>query len=380
MSDPPHLLIVGGGLAGGLAALALAERRPDLDVRLVEREESLGGNHVWSFFDSDVAREDLPLLAPLIVQRWEDHAVRFPKRRRRLDGRYQSITSDRFHTHLHERLGERILHADVAELRSDGITLADGTEIAVRAVLDARGLAHAPDGLTCGWQKFVGQMIEVAGGHGLTAPVIMDATVDQSDGYRFVYLLPFDETRVFVEDTYYQDEPALDRRILSQRIGAYAASQGWNDHRVLHEEQGVLPVVIGGDFDTFWPPDDPVARAGVAGGFFHPLTSYSLPSAVRFASWLADAAPCDGARLAALTRDWARMEWRDARFYRLLGKMLFRAADPPDRYRIFQRFYGLPDGLIERFYAGKSTLADKARILAGKPPVSITRAIRALME
>ena len=60
--------------------------------------------------------------------------------------------------------------------------------------------------------------------------------------------------------------------------------------------------------------------------------------------------------------------------------MLFRAADPPQRYRILERFYRLPEPLIARFYAGRSTLADRVRILAGKPPVSVGRAIAAMME
>ena len=58
--------------------------------------------------------------------------------------------------------------------------------------------------------------------------------------------------------------------------------------------------------------------------------------------------------------------------------MLFGAAEPAKRYRIFQRFYRLPQPLIERFYAGRSTAGDKIRILAGKPPVPVTRAVQAL--
>ena len=50
----PDLIILGGGLAGGLVALALASKRPDLGVVIVEAGETLGGNHVWSFFDADV--------------------------------------------------------------------------------------------------------------------------------------------------------------------------------------------------------------------------------------------------------------------------------------------------------------------------------------
>jgi len=60
--------------------------------------------------------------------------------------------------------------------------------------------------------------------------------------------------------------------------------------------------------------------------------------------------------------------------------MLFGAANPPERYRILQRFYRLPAPLIARFYAGRSTLADRLRILAGRPPVSLRRALAAMME
>jgi lycopene beta-cyclase len=60
--------------------------------------------------------------------------------------------------------------------------------------------------------------------------------------------------------------------------------------------------------------------------------------------------------------------------------MLFSAADPSDRYKVLQRFYRLPKPLIERFYAGKLQARDKARILVGKPPVPIRRAMNCVNE
>jgi lycopene beta-cyclase len=60
--------------------------------------------------------------------------------------------------------------------------------------------------------------------------------------------------------------------------------------------------------------------------------------------------------------------------------MLFGAADPPQRFKVLQRFYRLPAPLIARFYSGQSTWADRVRILAGKPPVAISRAIKVLKE
>ena len=62
----------------------------------------------------------------------------------------------------------------------------------------------------------------------------------------------------------------------------------------------------------------------------------------------------------------------------MLTKMLFAAARPEQRYRMLERFYRLPQPLIERFYAGRSTPADALRILAGKPPVPISSALASL--
>ena len=96
MSAPAPLTILGGGLAGGLIAFALAQRRPDVAVRLVERGESLGGNHVWSFFDSDIAAEDRWLVEPFVTHRWPDYEVRFPAHTRVIGAAYNSIESERF--------------------------------------------------------------------------------------------------------------------------------------------------------------------------------------------------------------------------------------------------------------------------------------------
>ncbi|MDX3911748.1 MAG: lycopene beta-cyclase CrtY [Sphingobium sp.] len=374
------LAIVGGGLAGGLVALAIAERHPSVRILLIEREGTMGGNHVWSFFDGDVEDANRWLVDPLIAHRWADgHEVRFPGYHRTLPTPYNSITSARFDTHLQNMLGDRIVRGKAVRLTPDAVMLEDGREIAAKCVMDARGGGDVSV-LECGWQKFVGQTLRLSAPHGLTRPIIMDATVAQIDGYRFVYLLPTGEREIFVEDTYYSDGLELAVEAIRTRIGEYAKAQGWVIERVVHEETGVLPVVHGGDFDALWPSADPMARAGVRGGLFHPMTGYSLPDAVAFALHMAERWPLEGDSLANESRTWAKRHWASGGYYRLLGKMLFRAADPASRYRIFQRFYRLPPALIQRFYAGRSTLADKARILCGRPPVPISRALKALMR
>jgi lycopene beta-cyclase len=84
------------------------------------------------------------------------------------------------------------------------------------------------------------------------------------------------------------------------------------------------------------------------------------------------------AGLARFREDSARAVWTRAGFARTLAAMLLGAAAPIDRYRVLERFYRQPRPLIERFSAGRATLADKARILAGRPPVPVGRAMATL--
>ncbi|HKY82132.1 MAG TPA: lycopene beta-cyclase CrtY, partial [Sphingobium sp.] len=326
------LAIVGGGLAGSLVALAFARLRPDVCLVLIERDGTLGGNHIWSFFDGDVGARDRWLIDPMIAHRWpQGYEVRFPAYRRRIDTPYNSMTSAALDAHVRQILGDRVVtDAAVQSVEPQRILLADGRTVTARAVLDTLG-GRDFAALRCGWQKFVGHALRLRAPHGVDRPVIMDATVEQIDGYRFIYLLPWDDQTLFVEDTYYSDGPELDIPALDARIATYAAGAGWDVETILHRESGALPVVHGGDFDRFWPREDGIARGGVHAGLFHPMTGYSLPDAVAFALWVVDQ-PLEG--LAAATRGRAAAHWRAGRFYRLLAKMLFHAATPENRWPI----------------------------------------------
>ncbi|WP_419722986.1 lycopene beta-cyclase CrtY [Sphingobium aquiterrae] len=361
--------------------MAMTARHPQARILLVEQGATLGGNHLWSFFDGDLAPDEAELVAPIVTHRWpKGHVVRFPGFARTLDTPYNSIASTSLDAHLRTLANVAILtDAPVATLTPDSATLEDGRHITAHAVIDARGGGDLSV-LDCGWQKFVGQRFRLAAPHGLERPVIMDADVAQQGGYRFVYLLPMSATDIFVEDTYYSDDGALDTPAIRARIAAYAQARGWRVDAIVHEEQGIIPVVHGGDFDRFWPGSDGIARAGTRAGLFHPLTGYSLPDAAAFARAIAEVWPMDGTALARWSRARAARHWRAGGYYRLLGRMLFRAAAPDQRWRIFARFYRLSPALVGRFYAGRSTIFDKARILCGRPPVPIRAAMHALMN
>lgn len=372
--------IAGGGLSGALIALALAEKRPDLDIRLVEGDAHFGGNHIWSFFGSDVADPHRWLVAPLIAHGWKGYDVAFPGHARTLPQSYYSVTSERLDQIVRARIpADRLMtEARILATSPTKVVLGNGDRIDARGVIDARGAGDLSL-LQCGWQKFVGRGFELREPHGLVRPIVMDATVAQIDGYRFVYVLPFSDTEVFVEDTYYSDGPELDVGTITGRVLDYVGAKGWTVASETRSEAGVLPVTIAGDFHAYWQSGgNRVAKAGVRAGLFHPTTGYSFPDAVRLACKLADATDYSADALHKLAYAHARSAWRSRGFYRTLDAMLFRAATPDERYKVLERFYRLPPPLIARFYAGKSSAGDMARVLSGRPPVPVGRAMQAI--
>lgn len=374
------LILVGGGLAAGLIAWRLALDRPDLRVAVVERDGRIGGRHTWSFFDGDVSEADRAWLRPATAHRWEaGYDVFFHGLNRSLRTPYNSLASDRLHDAVAPLLAGRLIAGEAIEVAPDRVTLSDGRILTATGVIDARGPAATPH-LDLGWQVFLGRTLKLTEPHGLTRPTIMDATVGQGDAYRFVYLLPFDETTVLVEDTCYADAPTLDRDLIRTRIDAYARSRGWAVEAVVAEEEGVLPIVLDGDIDGFWTEGETVARVGLAAALFHPTTGYSLPDAVATARMIAGMSDLSSAALRAATEARSKSLWADRAFYRLLDRMLFRAAEPGERWKVLRRFYGLPEGIVRRFYAGRSTALDKVRLLAGKPPVPVVKALRQMRE
>ena len=152
---PVDLAILGGGLAGGLVALALTQRRPEVRLAVIE-QTGLGGNHVWSHFARDVEPSAEWLVEPLISYQWPAYDVAFPAHRRTLEVPYRSITSERFAAVLRDQVPPevfvdgRVLAAEPGQVR-----LVDGRKLAAAAVLDARGPGDVAT-LDLGWQKFVG--------------------------------------------------------------------------------------------------------------------------------------------------------------------------------------------------------------------------------
>lgn len=360
-----RLIIAGGGLSGLLTAWRCLTLIPDLSVDLFELSDQIGGDHTWSFNHSDIPRALQAWFAPFIAHRWPRYDVRFPSRTRTLDIEYCTGNSNTLRACVQPLIEAGRLRVHLNQRAPTG-----GDE----TVIDATGFKSRQDEFA-GWQKFVGRVIKTHAPHGVDHPVIMNATVPQIDGYRFVYLLPFSEHELLVEDTYFSDTPDLSENEIGSRIDDYIDRHGWSDHRLIKSEKGVLPMMMATD------RRDDSAQIGLGGGFAVAATGFTVPHAVEVADVIAQAVRADGVNAvrAAIADHRARHIGRE-RYARLLNRMFFRAANPEKRYIVLQRFYGLREGLIRRFYRNDLRWHDKLRILIGKPPVPVLKALKNFSE
>jgi lycopene beta-cyclase len=371
-------ILIGGGLSSCLLALALFEGRPGARVALVEQQGRLGGNHLWCFHAGDVTG-DAGFVTPLVTRRWPSYEVRFPELRRTLDEPYGAVTSDRLHDVVtrafSQRPGSRLLLSRTAqEVSARRVLLDSGDELLGGVVIESRGPAAFDSSAGAAYQKFWGLELELERPTSLQTPLLMDALVPQRDGFRFMYALPLASRRVLLEDTYFSDTPALDGPRLEAEIMHYAGQLGSVVTRIVRRESGVLPLPTRPP--TFAPlADDAALPAGYQGGWFHPVTGYSFPLAVRLARAIAGAAP---EQLRA--RVWPallREQRSQFRFGVLLNRLLFSAFAPEQRGGAIERFYRLPAESVRRFYALSLTQTDRLRLLCGRPPrgFSLPRAL-----
>ena len=355
------LLIAGGGLAGSLVALAMAKKRPEVPILLVEEGESFGGGRTALLFESEIEEDDRWVVEPLLEHVWEGYYVAFPEQSRKLKGRCFALRPADI-----DRLVRETLRPDqyrtgtkAVAVRDDELVLLGGERIKADAALDARGAANLSM-LELGWLKTFGREYEFSAPHKVDRPVLMDATVDQSNGYRFVRCTPFSETRLLVEHCSYSGAPEVDASASAERLEAYVAIRRWKDGRAEREEGHVLPVAIGGDFSAFWRVGGArVAKLGLRGGFFHPTTGSTLADAVRNAAILTQQREFSGAALHDLFEAEAAALWRKRELQRGFNAALLGAEDPR---AVFDQFYRLDPALIARFIAGRTGVLDRVRL------------------
>ncbi|MEI7973866.1 MAG: lycopene beta-cyclase CrtY [Bdellovibrio sp.] len=374
---PQHFdaIVVGAGLSGSLLSLGLLHHFPRLRILVLEKAPQLGIQHTWSFHDSDIPESLRSWIRNLISKSWSTHEVFFPALHRVLASPYHSIRQEDLSLRLSQSGAQVQTSCSVMALGSDFALDDRGQIYRAPLVVDARGWSEFPG--PCGYQKFVGLDVELQEPHGMQHVRLMDARIPQIDGYRFMYVLPWSEKHLLIEDTYYSNHALLKIERIEQEILRYAEGQGWRIASIQRREVGCLPLPL---FSTSYPSPAPSPQSlGARGQRINAVTGYTTPLRLRFLDLFFKTSSPSQENFERTQARFQKEEQQQENFYLMLNRMMFQAAANDERYRILQKFYRLPEGVVQRFYSGRLSWLDKARILSGRPPVSVAKALRAII-
>lgn len=369
------VIIVGGGLSGCLLFYFLKKRFPHFKIALFEKN-NLCGNHTWSLHNGDVPVSLQKEFNELLSMTWSSYDVYFPEYSRHLHSGYASL----FSSDLAQKITAVQTSEDViceqtsVEVKSETTVQVGETTWTAHWVVDCTGWRELTGPL--GYQKFVGLELEFPSKHNLKDPILKDVRVPQTDGYRFMYALPFSDTKLLLEDTYYSNSPELDHQKCEEEILSYARQYFPGDFKILRREEGCLPLCLSQQKMTEYK----TLRLGAASLFYHPVTGYSIPQTLQMLEQLMNgfAKKLSAAEMLLAQTKFYEQKAASLSFLLMLNRMLFLAAAPEKRYIVLQRFYKLPEELIHRFFRGEVVAKDQFRILIGKPPVSVLKALKAI--
>ena len=356
------ILIAGGGLAGSLAALAMARFRPEVPILIVEEQAHFGGGRFRSVFGKPLGDDGRALMLPLLDYLWPGYFVAFPGESRKIKAAFGGFQAEALHREMVAALkpDQYRLGTKVVAVREDSLVLDGGETIKADGAIDARGATNLSM-LDLLFEARVERVVRLKSPHGLDRPVLIDATDDQSAGFSFIRCFPLGENRLLVAKSLVSERSAPSDAA-EARIDHYLRSRGWKAASVESQAAVVRPLPIAGDFDAFWRIGGArVAKLGLRGGFLHPATGASVADSVRNALLLAGQTDFSGASLHDLFEQEARRQWKKRQPFRDFNLAL-RAAAPTDRRALVQRLYASDPNMLAHFHADRLDLVERLRL------------------
>ncbi len=356
------ILIAGGGLAGALAALAMARYRPEVPLLIVEERETFGGEGFRAFTRPELGEEGEELAGALASDRWPGFYVAFPGLSRKLKAEMAGFGPDDIHRAMvrtlkpkQYRLGTRVV-----AVREDALVLDGGETIKAEGAIDARG-ASAMSTLELLHETRLERDYRFGAPHRVDRPVLIDMSLEPGGGARFVECVPLSAERLLVAELAISEATQPDEGARA-RIDAYVKARGWTRPRARGERTASRPLPYGGDFATFWRLGGArVAKLGLRGGFVHPVTGRTIGDAAATALLLTAQRDYSGAALHDLFEAEAKQLWKDRETLRAITAAL-AAAKPEDRRALLERLYRLDPGTVRRLQADRLGLLDRWRL------------------
>lgn len=367
MGQHTDVLLIGGGLQNCLLALYASRKHPELNFIILEAEDTLLGGKTISAHHKDVPKPILEMVTPFIKKSWPNYLVSFPNYEKRVGLEYFTLDCVKLGHFLSQNSFSNIqvhLSHKVLDIKNNNVQVEGGRVFSSNLIIDTRPTLKKP--ASTGIQQFFGIEAYFPDGHNMDTPVLMDALVDQTEGYRFFYLLPFNANTLLVEDTRIA-KGAPSRKVCNETsIREYLAkkfpNQVWysNSH-----EYGLLPVPTKPQI----PSQDSASlfKAGMAAGIFNKATGYSLPLVSQYVLELTPNLK-NNPRALETTRVFKARVFRKSYYYLIFNFFLFYCFTPEKAYACFEYFYRHDNSYIIRFYRNELKTLDFLRIFTRKPP------------
>lgn len=340
------MLVVGGGPAG--MALAAACTRLGMTTALLDPAPDRPWTATYGMWAREIPA-DLP--ASIVAARAAGRVI--AQTEHRLGWDYSVLDVPALHRHFADRLTGVRVHVGraVGSAGPGAVTLADGSTLYARVIVDAGGRARplepTPARGTAAEQTAYGVVVDEESAAPLTAPgeaLFMDWRAHHGEpGWpTFLYAVPLGAGRVLMEETSLARRPGLALSVLRRRLHARLAHHG-------------VPIPEGARSEKVsFPLDQPRHSAGCSLGFgaaaplIHPATGFSVAASLHLAPTVAAALaahlPGDprAALAAAEQTVWPRSARAIHRFRRIGLEALLRmpADDIPG---FFETFFSLPE-------------------------------------
>jgi lycopene beta-cyclase len=356
------LLIAGGGLAGSLAALAMARLRPDVPMLLVAEGETLGGRGTLFFLEDGLGEDERTFLTPLVSHSWEAFYALLPGRPRKLKLRCHAIEASAVDAAVRTALRPEQLRLDarIVAVRDDSLLLAGGETVGGIGSIDARGWAHQTT-LELGWRHGVSRTVRLSAPHRLDLPAAVDTSLGSAKACALFTCLPLDPQRLVVEHVRFSRFAEADRAEGNAAIGSYLAARGWTGAETEAEDEFSTAVPLGGDFAGYWRIGGArVAKLGARGGFFGLGIGPNVADAAATALALTRRRDFGGASLHDGFEAEAAALWRGREFHRAFARRLVEG----DGCGGIDALYGSEAPIVSRFFGERLGLLERRRLLA----------------
>ena len=366
-------VILGAGCAGLSVCYYLLRQGVTAPILILDSKQYFEDDRTWCFWDV----EPTPF-SHLATGRWNSWSIEG-------EGRHITQTSERypylcltaadFYRHILEAIAEypnvTLRLGEAAESYKE---LTDKTYVATsqrayeaRYVLDGRGLPPGSPVFEEArresvWvpQRFVGLRLRAARDVFDTGSCkLMDFSVGQSRGLRFMYVLPFSSREALVENVYLCEGelPLEEHRAEIQNYLRSVYSLDPSEYTIDGEERGYIPMT---DHKFSRRLGERAYAIGMLGGESRPSTGYTFLRIQRYCRALATALAAGEEPPTDISP--RRLSILDAVFLR------FMRMHPERCPGIYTRmFAGVPTDSLVRFLTEKSTLADEASLIGALP-------------